>query len=156
MTASAVHPLLPHAAPASPQLRLVLYGLRRMAAGGIGDAYAAHAFLSACGLHYRRPLVLLRALVAEVARTGAARLAIGPCCCPRMSSSEAVLLSAIATARLTPADAHDQFAGLLRVTRCATVTDHAQALAISFADMGRPLPTGERCAPRNRDEWPFT
>jgi len=147
MTQHAAHPLLPHAAPASPDLRLMLYGIRRMAAGGIGDAHAAHAFLVSCGLHYRRPLVLLRALVAEVARTGAARLAIGPCCCPRMSSSEGALLAAIGTARARPADAHRQLARLLQVPHCPTVVDCAQALSACFADLGRPLPIGEHaCA----------
>jgi hypothetical protein len=139
MTEHVVHPLLPHAAPADPDLRLMLYGIRRMAAGGIGDAHAAHAFLARCGMRYRRPLVLLRALVAEVARTGAARLAIGPCCCPRMSSSEAELLAAIGLSGTRPVEGHFRFARLLKVERCPSVADHAAALAACFADFGRPL-----------------
>lgn len=143
MTDHAAHPLLPHAAPASPDLRLILYGVRRMAAGGIGDAHAAQAFLVGCGLHYRRPLVLLRALVAEIARTGAARLAIGPCCCPRMSGSEAAILRALGLARPRPAEAHRLLARLLRVPDCPAAFDTLLALAGCFADLGRPLPAPE-------------
>ncbi len=143
MTDHAAHPLLPHAAPASPDLRLILYGLRRMAAGGLGDAHAAQAFLVGCGLHYRRPLVLLRALVAEVARTGAARLAIGPCCCPRMSAGEAALLRALGLARRRPADTHRLLARLLNAPDCSAVLDTFLALAGCFADLGRPLPVPE-------------
>jgi hypothetical protein len=140
MTPHAISPLLPHAAPASPDLRLILYGIRRMAAGGIGDAHAAHAFFTSFGLHYRRPLVLLRAFVAEVARTGAARLAIGPCCCPRMTHSERALLAGITDAGAAQQEPDRRFARLLKVESCSAVVDHAQALARCFADLGRPLP----------------
>lgn len=142
MTAPAAHPLLPHAVPASPELQLLLYGIRRMAVGGVGDAYAAHAFLTGCGLRYRRPLVLLRALVVEIARTGVAKLAIGPCCCPRMSASERAMLHAIALAATAPAAAHELLSQLLLAPNCSTALDSATALANCFVDLGRPLAPG--------------
>lgn len=143
MTDHAAHPLLPHAAPASADLRLILYGIRRMAAGGLADAHAAHAFFTAYGISYRRPLVLLRGFVGEIARTGAARLAIGPCCCPRMSSSEQAILSALGSALGDPAATHGRLARLLQVRSCPRVLDQAIALAGCFEDFGRPLPRAE-------------
>src|SRR5881628_304358 len=82
--------LLPHAAPAHPYRRLLLFAVRRMAAGGIADAHAAYALFTGFGLGYRRPLILLRALMAEVSRVSAAQLKVAPCCCARMTRDEAM------------------------------------------------------------------
>lgn len=71
--------LLPHAAPASPYRRLLLFTIRRMAAGGIADAHAAHAIFTGFDLSYRRPLILLRALSAELSRVSALQLKVAPC-----------------------------------------------------------------------------
>src|ERR1700761_128514 len=90
--------LVPHAAPASPYRRLLLFAIRRMAAGGIADAHAAHAIFTGFGLGYRRPLVLLRALMAELSRVSTAKLTVAPCCCARMTRDEAMLLDLIAEA----------------------------------------------------------
>ena len=81
--------LLPHAAPASPYRRLLLFAIRRMAAGGIADAHAAHALFTGFGIGYRRPLILLRALMAEVSRVSTTRLSVAPCCCVRMTRDDA-------------------------------------------------------------------
>lgn len=135
--------VLPHAAPACPYARLLLFGIRRMAAGGLADAHAAHAFLAGFGLGFRRPLTLLRALMAEAARVSATRLVVAPCCCPRMTGDEAALLAAVAAARGDPAGAHRQLADVLRVRDCLGLVTSAQAVAGSFADLGMPLAPAE-------------
>jgi hypothetical protein len=131
--------LLPHNVPTSPYARLLLFAMRRMAAGGIEDAHAAHAFFTGFGLGYRRPLVLTRALMAEVSRVSAIRLVVAPCCCPRMSKAEHVLLDAVAGATAHPQAAHDALARLLHVRDCLGLVTSAQAVATSFADHGMPL-----------------
>lgn len=131
--------LLPHPAPISPYARLLLYGIRRMAAGGIDDAHAAHAFFTGFGLGFRRPLILTRALMAEVSRVSAIRLVVAPCCCPRMSAAEYGLLNAVAGATARPQETHDALARLLHVRDCLGLVTSAQAVATSFADQGMPL-----------------
>jgi len=131
--------LVPHAAPASPYDRLLLFAIRRMAAGGIDDAHAAHAIFTACGLAFRRPLVLVRALMAEVARVASARLLVAPCCCPRMTDDEHALLIAIATANDDAGAAHNSLCALLHVRQCLGLVTSAQAVAASFADLGMSL-----------------
>ena len=132
--------LLPYPTPSSPYSRLLLFGMRRMAAGGIEDAHAAHAFFTGFGLGYRRPLVLTRALMAEVSRISAIRLVVAPCCCPRMSEAEHVLLGAVAGATADPQGSHDALSRLLHVRDCLGLVTSAQAVATSFADHGMPLP----------------
>ncbi|WP_442678349.1 DUF6628 family protein [Sphingomonas sp. ASY06-1R] len=131
--------LLPHTAPANPYRRLLLYGIRRMAVGGIADAHAAHAFFTGFGLGYRRPLVLLRALMAELARVSGSKLTVAPCCCQRMTSDEATLLDLIADAPDNPDGVHLAMNGLLHVRTCLGVLVSAQAVASAFGDLGMPL-----------------
>lgn len=131
--------LLPHAVPACPYSRLLLYAIRRMAAGGIGDAHAAHAMLTGFGLGYRRPLILVRALMAEISRVSSTTVKVAPCCCPRLSHAEHVLLGAIAGATDHPRRAHAAFAELLHIRECLGLVTSAQAVAASFADQGMPL-----------------
>ncbi|UAK26186.1 DUF6628 family protein [Sphingomonas nostoxanthinifaciens] len=131
--------LLPHAVPADPYARLLLFGIRRMAAGGIADAHAAHAFFTGFGLGYRRPLVLLRALMAEMSRVATTKVAVAPCCCPRMTRAERHLLDAIVQAGPAPAIAHATLTGLLKVHDCLGLVTSAQAVSISFADAGMTI-----------------
>jgi len=142
--------LLPHAAPASPYRRLLLFAVRRMAIGGITDAHAAHAIFTGFGLAYRRPLVLLRALMAELSRVSAVKLMVAPCCCPRMTDNEAMLLNLIGEANVRPERAHDALTGLLHVRTCLGALSSAQAVAVAFTDLGMPL--DRDCNPCKRDE----
>ena len=144
--------LLPHAAPANPYRRLLLFAIRRMAAGGVADAHAAHAIFTGFGLGYRRPLVLLRALMAELSRVSSAKLTVAPCCCPRMTCDEAILVDIISEATSRPDAAHEALNGLLHVRTCLGVLTSAQAVATAFQDLGMPLDSD--CAFRNRDD-PF-
>lgn len=144
--------LLPHAAPASPYRRLLLFAIRRMAAGGIADAHAAHAIFTGFGLGYRRPLVLMRALMAELSRVSTAKLTVAPCCCPRMTCDEAMLVDLIAEAPTRPEAVHLALNGLLHARTCLGVLVSAQAVAAAFHDLGMPLDTD--CVLRNCDD-PF-
>jgi hypothetical protein len=110
-----------------------------MAAGGISDAHAAHAFFTGFGLGYRRPLVLTRAFMAEVSRISAIKLIVAPCCCPRLSEAENALLAAVSGADADPQGTHDRLARLLKVRDCLGLVTSAQAVATSFADQGMPL-----------------
>ena len=144
--------LLPHAAPASPYRRLLLFAIRRMAAGGVADAHAAHAIFTGFGLSYRRPLVLIRALMAELSRVSTAKLTVAPCCCPRMTCDEAMLVDLIGDAMCRPENVHEALSELLHVRTCLGVLTSAQAVAAAFHDLGMPLESD--CALRNRDD-PF-
>jgi hypothetical protein len=142
--------LLPLAAPASPYRRLLLFAIRRMAAGGITDAHASHAIFTGFGLGYRRPLVLLRALMTELSRVSTATLTVAHCCCPRMTRDEAILLDLIAEAPLRPEEVHAALSGLLHVRSCLRALTSAEAVASAFADFGMPL--DHDCNRCNRDE----
>ena len=64
---------LPRSMPHGYGNRLFLYTMRRMASAGVNDAHAANAMLGAFGRSYRRPLVLMRAMMLEVARCATRR-----------------------------------------------------------------------------------
>jgi hypothetical protein len=121
-----------------------------MAAGGINDAHAAHAIFTGFGLSYRRPLVLLRALMAELSRVAATRLTVAHCCCPRMTNDERILLDSIAEASLQPANVHVMLCSLLHIHSCPGALSSAEAVAAAFADLGMPLDSD--CISRNSDE----
>jgi len=147
MPAPAASALLPHAAPMAPDQRLVLYAIRRMAAGGLTDAHAASALLARFGLHFRRPLVLLRAMMAEISRVATRQILVAPCCCPRMSDGERILLGALLTVAAHPTEAHAALADLLHVRSCQAVMACVEAVAGCFVDLGHPL--GNECTSCN-------
>ncbi len=136
---SALSDLLPHGAPACGNRRLLLFAFRRIAAHGLNAAHAAPAMLTVFGRSYRRPLVLLRALAAELSRVSGRKLTIAPCCCTRMTVAEAKLVDALAICLDDPRSAHATLAGLLGVRECVGALCSAQALAQAFGDLGRPL-----------------
>lgn len=131
--------LLPHPLPIDPNSRLLLFAMRRVAAHGLDDAHAAHALLCAFGMGFRRPLVLLRALMAEASRVAHRRILVAPCCCPRMTEAEAVMLAAIRASRAQPQQVHRDLAALFGVHNCLGALSSAQALAQAFEDLGKPL-----------------
>src|ERR1051325_1832686 len=88
---------LPYALPACPNARIALFALRRMGAQGLHDARASHALFTAFGQEFRRPLVLMRALMADLAGTAAGTIAIAPCCCARMTAAERTMLTILAS-----------------------------------------------------------
>ena len=131
--------ILPHALPSCANARLALFAMRRRGAHGLADARASHAMFTTLGQGFRRPLTLMRALMAELASIAAGTIAIAPCCCPRMTPAESTLLTVLARVDTAPAAAQLLMADLLGVRRVESVLMAAAALSAAFADEGRPL-----------------
>ena len=130
---------LPHLLPSCPNARLALFAMRRIGAHGLADARAAHALFTAFGQSFRRPLVLIRALMADLAATATGPIAIAPCCCARMTSAEAAMLTVLARVETAPDAARLLLSDLLGVRRADGVLASAAAVAMAFADEGRPV-----------------
>lgn len=130
------------ALPAPPPLdeagRIVLFVMRRMAATGLDDAHAQHLLFSRLGLSYRRPLILLRALMLELSRCATQAIQVAPCCCPRMTAGEAMLLDAIRHAR-EPRQAHALLGDVVGTNDCLGALTTAQAVHEALLDVGLPL-----------------
>lgn len=131
--------LLPHTLPTCANARIALFAIRRMGAHGLADARAAHAFFTAFGQGFRRPLVLMRTLMAELASTAAGAIAIAPCCCPRMTPAESILVAILARIETAPECVRYLTADLLGVRRVENVLMAAAAVSAAFADEGRPV-----------------
>lgn len=97
--------LLPHSLPADPNTRIQLVAIRRMAAHGLRDAQASLLMLRWFGLDYRRRLVLLRALIHELAQVSRRTIQLAPCCAGRMTADEALLIRVLEQVGNDPADA---------------------------------------------------
>jgi hypothetical protein len=131
--------LLPRVAPTEPEQRLLLYTIRRIGAHGLNDAHAANAMLGTFGRSYRRPLILLRAFLAETARVSRVKVTIAACCCGRMTRGEIMLIDTLILAVSDPNAAHQLLANCLGTLDCLGALTSAQALNQAFADLGRPL-----------------
>lgn len=130
---------LPVLQPEDAGARLLLFGVRQMGMHGLNGACAANAFVTAFGKGFQRPLVLLRALMAEMAQSSAGPIAIAPWCCPRMTGSEAALLAVLGRVRENPEVAGLLLQDLLGVREAYGTLATAHALSNAFADMGLPL-----------------
>lgn len=139
MTQQALASALPHALPACPNARLALFAIRRMGAHGLADARAAHALFVAFGQGFRRPLTLLRALMADVAGSASGTIAIAPCCCGRMTTAEGAMLAILGRVETQPEGARLLMADLLGIRHVDGVLASAAAAAVAFADEGRPI-----------------
>lgn len=124
-------PMLPHPVPACEDRRILLFAFRRMAQHGLRDAIAAERMLGRYGLHYREPLVLLRAFVLELAQSGARNIAIAHCCMPRMTADEAAILAIIDA----PEDARGLLAGLMGGADPAHALQIAHCLSNNLAEV---------------------
>lgn len=131
--------LLPHSAPDDSGARLFLHGVRRVGIGGLNDAQAASMMIGAFGLSFRRPLVLLRALMAELARASHQSIMIAPSCCCRMTIAESMLLRAVSISGEQPRLAHEILCNLCGIDSAIGVLSSAQALSQAFADLARPI-----------------
>jgi hypothetical protein len=140
--AALLHPL-PHALPGNANTRLALFAIRRLGAQGLNDALAAHCFMTTFGEGFRRPLLLMRAFMQELAATATQPIAIAPCCCPRATPSEAALLSVLMRASSAPCTAWLLLADQLGARDVGAVLACAEAVATAFADAGRPIADAE-------------
>ena len=130
---------LPHPLPECPNARVVLFAMRRMGANGLSDARTAHGFFTAFGEAFRRPLMLMRALMADMATNAAVPIAIAPCCCARMTAAERTMLTILARVETAPDTARLLLGDLLGVRRVDAVLASVAAVATAFADDGRPI-----------------
>ena len=130
---------LPQLQPEDPGARLLLFGVRQMGMHGLHDACVAHAFVTAFGKDFQRPLILLRAFMQEVSAMSAGPIQIAPWCCARMTAAEGALLAVIARVGTQPQAAALLLADLLGVRDATGVLVTAHALANAFADVGLPL-----------------
>ena len=119
--------------------RLFLFAMRRMAAEGVNDAHAANALLGSFGKSYRRPLVLMRAMMLEISRVSNRKILIAPCCCIRMTTDEARLTRALSTGHCEPQKTYDDLSVLLASPAVLGALTCTQAVAQSFADLGCPI-----------------
>lgn len=130
---------LPHSLPETMAARILLLAIRRMGAHGLDDAVAANTFLSAFGRGFRRPLLLARAFMAELAATATTTIPIAPCCCGRMTWAEEALITAIGHAERRPDTARLLLADVMAQRRADAIAATAAALSGAFADAGLPI-----------------
>ena len=129
--------ILPHAAPIDGPTRALLVAMRRMAVHGLHDASAALLMVEHFGLHFRKPLVLMRALLMEVSQTTRKPIQIAPCCAPRMTPAEHALMSAIAQAADNPAQASRHLQELTQAPAIEGLLATTRVLASAIQDSGR-------------------
>lgn len=129
--------ILPHAAPIDGPTRALLVAMRRMAVHGLHDAGAALLMFEHFGLHFRKPLVLMRALLMEVSQTTRQPIQIAPCCAPRMTPAEHALMSAIAGAADNPAKASRHLQELTQAPSIEGLLATTRVLASAIQDSGR-------------------
>ena len=125
--------------PDTSGARLALLAIRRLGAHGLDDAHTAQAFVAAFGNNFQRPLVLMRALLADLAQSANRPISIAPCCCARMTGAEAAILAALARAADRPHAARLLLGDLIGVRHPDGVLASAEAVAAAFADAGLPL-----------------
>lgn len=130
---------LPHPLPEDANARLLLFAFRRMGAHGLGDAQAANALLHAFGPGFRRPLLLMRAMMTDLATTATCAIAIAPCCCRRITHAERAVLTIVTRADIAPDAARLLLADLIGARRPDGVLASITAVAHAFADGGRPI-----------------
>lgn len=131
--------LLPLPLPLEGTQRLVLRCVRRMAAHGIRDAQAALWMIDGFGSAFRRPLVLLRAFVAELAQASRRRITIAPCCALRMTLDEGRIVGVLATASDNPACARHHLRLLCDSAEVGAPLSVAATFNADLAALGRPL-----------------
>ena len=112
---------------------------RLMAIGGVNDASAAALMLGWFGRAYRRPLVLVRALMLELARVSERRILVAPPCCGRLTRDEAVMLRALGREEWQIDRSHDDACELLATDNALGAATCFQAVSACFSDLGAPL-----------------
>lgn len=126
-------------APCSQSDRITLFAIRAMATGGLADARAASTLLNAFGLHFRRPLILLRAVMVELTSGTARRIAVAPGCCQRLTGDEARLLAALRHAPANEVRARRRLAALTGRRENPRLLCVSAAYGWALRDLGRPL-----------------
>ena len=119
--------LLPLPLPDDRIERSVLFAVRRMAAHGVRDVSAAWLILDLFSTGFRRPLVLLRAFMLELAHAATGPIRVAPCCAPRMTEHEGLIMLTLFGAARDMASAED---ALARLTGNSHVFEPLSAAAV--------------------------
>lgn len=127
--------LLPLPLPDGRLERAVLFAVRRMAAHGLRDVGAAWLMLDLYSTGFRRPLVLLRAFMLELAHAAQAPIRFAPCCALRMTRDEGLIMHVLGIAR---GDLDGAEQALAELTGTASVFEPLSAAAV----FGRALSDG--------------
>lgn len=134
-----IHSLLPARVPQQHAVHLALYVFRRMGAHGIEDAHAANALLGTFGLAYRRPLLVMRAMVLDLSKWSRRKIRLAGCCCRRMTADEALLVEALLLADQDPDHSEALLAALLGSPHAMATLATVQAVSAAFCDAGHFL-----------------
>lgn len=113
--------------------------VRHMAIGGINDARAAAMLFGQFGRNHRRPLILIRALMLELARVSNRHIMVAPPCCGRITRDEALMLGALGRDETQFVACHDDIRTLTDCDAALGAATCFQAVSACFADMGAPF-----------------
>lgn len=130
---------LPTQLPEGPGARLCLLAIRRLGTHGLHDAQLVQHFMTAFGPGFRRPLIAVRVMVAELAVAATTEIAIGPCCCPRTTAAESALIKVVARVSTEPVAARLLLADLLGNRNVEAALTSVAFVAAAFADAGREI-----------------
>lgn len=119
--------------------RLFISVARRMAIFGIDDAQCVSTLLTHFGSNYRRPLILTRALMVEIARTSQRKILLAPPCCARITTDEGIMLRALQRSEADSAGCHVDACTLLGRDNALGAMTGFQAVSQAFADLGHPF-----------------
>lgn len=131
--------LLPLPLPDGRTERILLVMLRRMAAHGIRDASAAWLALDNFGVQFRRPLVLMRSLMVELAQCSHRTIRIAPCCAMQMTRDEGLLMEALNAGGNHASRAGPALCALSGGPDICETLSLTSALNAALADMGKPM-----------------
>lgn len=137
--ATTTQQLLPLPAPHDRMQRLVLFAVRRMAAHGVRDAYAANLLFSNFGIHFRRPLVLLRTFMIELSQSSKRTITIAPCCALRMTADEGRIVGILAKVGGNRVAAANHLRELTGHNGISSPLSVAAAFNNAMADLGQPF-----------------
>ncbi len=125
--------------PHNDDLRLLLTTFRRMGANGLRDASACNALMHRFGRSYRQPYLLIQAMMIDLSRHCRLNLTIAPCCCRRMTTDEAQLLSTFAACESDRSRALYLLSDLTGNRECHGVLASICAVKNAYASLGMPL-----------------
>jgi len=131
--------ILPLPLPQERVERVLLVCIRRMAAQGIRDAQATWLAIDTFGIGFRRPLVLLRAFLTELAQASQRSIKIAPCCAMRMTDDEGLILASVHLARSDIRAAERALTALLHTRNVGEPLSAAVVLGRSVAEETRKL-----------------
>lgn len=118
---------------------IFLKSARLMAIGGANDARATSVIMGWFGRNYRRPLVLMRALMLELARASRRSIQLAPPCSTRITRDEATMLRALGREEWQIDRCHKDACALLATDNALGAATCFQAVSTCFADLGSPL-----------------